>query len=69
MVFKNNNITINSNRIPIDRLKKCFSIFPKNLPPYLASMPSLIDPKIPISKTVRSCPGMINLFKNTILLP
>ena len=54
MVFKNNNITINSNRIPIDRLKKCFSIFPKNLPPYLASMPSLIDPKIPISKTVRS---------------
>jgi|TARA_R100001530_G_scaffold85396_1_gene59539 hypothetical protein len=67
MIFKKNNITINSNRIPIDRLKECFSLFPKNLPPYLSSMPSLIDPKIPISKTVRHCPGMINLFKNTIL--
>ena len=60
-------INIYSNRIPIDRVKKSFFIFPKNLPPYLSSIPHVIDPKIPISKTVRSCPGMINLFKNTIL--
>ena len=68
--FKNNNkkLEIYSNDIPVEFLKNFFKIFPYNLPNYFKNIPT----KCPFSKfrsdkTLKSCSGIINYYKKSIV--
>jgi hypothetical protein len=61
-------LEIYSNEIPIEFLKNFFKIFPENLPSYFKNIPK----KCPFSKfradnTIRTCSGLINFYKKSIV--
>tara|TARA_R100001132_G_C3236986_1_gene69264 strand:- start:45 stop:743 length:699 start_codon:yes stop_codon:yes gene_type:complete len=72
MLFKKNkDIIVQTNEIPVKILKNFLLTFPHNLPKYFKDIPtSFFDEKkrqIRSKKSVRSCSGLINLFKRCIM--
>ena len=54
-------------------IEQCFNKIPKNLPKYFSSIPknmfSLKSKKfIPYLRTIKTCPGFINLYKRSLLV-
>lgn len=58
---------IRSTKIPLSILKNYFLIYPKNVPSYLKNMPKQFDKKNPITRTVKTCSGMLNLYTRSVV--
>ena len=58
---------IRSNKIPLNIVKNHFLTYPKNLPSYFKDIPNLFNSKNPLSKTPKSCSGILNLYARSVV--
>ena len=58
---------IRSNKIPLEILKNYFLTYPKNVPSYLKHMPKQFNRKVPGTRTVKTCSGLLNLYMRSVV--
>ena len=67
MFFKSKKIDIYSNKIPIHLIKEYFKIYPKNTPDFFKNIPYTLSHFTRKDHTLKSCSGIINFYKSSLV--